>query len=269
MKRALRQNTPAPGAPRPVPLIRAEHIDKSYTAAEGNVLPVLQDISLTIEQNDSVALLGPSGCGKTTLLHLMAGFLQPDGGQLYYKGKTLREPNPQTGVLFQSPTLFDWLTVEDNVAFGLKQAGLAKAERKARCSDFIRRVGLDGFEKAYPAQLSGGMQQRAALARILVLEPEVLLLDEPFGALDAMTRRNMHKLLIELRKDISVTTVFITHDVEEAVILAERVVILSQRPTRIIKEVKVPFTPEESLDVDSHGFADIKRQIRTLLEQTD
>ncbi|MEL7621962.1 MAG: ABC transporter ATP-binding protein [Clostridiales bacterium] len=267
MRRDLKQNTPSPGTPRPVPLMRAEHIGKSYTAADGNLLPVLQDISLAIGQNDSVALLGPSGCGKTTLLHLMAGFLQPDGGQLYYKGNPLGEPNSKTGVLFQSPTLFDWLTVEDNVAFGLKRAGLAKAGRQARCSDFIRRVGLAGFEKAYPAQLSGGMQQRAALARILVLEPEVLLLDEPFGALDAMTRRNMHKLLLGLRKDIPVTTIFITHDVEEAVILAERVVVLSQRPARIIREVTVPFTPEESLDVDSHAFADIKGQIRALLEQ--
>ncbi len=269
MRSDLRQNSPAPVSPKPAPLIRAEHIGKSYTAADGNLLPVLQDISLAIEQNASVALLGPSGCGKTTLLHLMAGFLQPDGGQLYYKGKPLGELHPQTGVLFQSPTLFNWLTVEDNVAFGLKRAGLAKAERQARCAGFIRRVGLAGFEKAYPAQLSGGMQQRAALARILVLEPEVLLLDEPFGALDAMTRRNMHKLLFELRKDIPFTTVFITHDVEEAVILAERVVVLSQRPARIIKEVTVPFTPEESLDVDSHAFADIKKQIRTLLEQTE
>ncbi len=250
-------------------MIQAENLRKSYTAADGNVLPVLQDISLAIDQNDSVALLGPSGCGKTTLLHLMAGFLQPDQGRLYYKGKPLGEPSPKTGVLFQSPTLFDWLNVEDNVAFGLKQVSLPKARRQERCADLIRRVGLAGFEKAYPAELSGGMQQRAALARILVLEPEVLLLDEPFGALDAMTRRSMHKLLIELRRDIAVTTVFITHDVEEAVILAERVVIFSQRPAQIVGEVRVPFTPEESLDVDSHAFADIKHQIRTLLELKD
>ncbi|GAB7540866.1 ABC transporter ATP-binding protein [Cupriavidus sp. CuC1] len=202
------------------------------------VLPVLSRVSLTAEPGEFVALLGPSGCGKSTLLRLVAGLEPPRRGTLAVDGVPIGGPDPSRVVVFQDPTLYPWRTVWDNAALGLEARGLLSSQRE-RVDDALARVGLTEFARAYPRQLSGGMAQRAALARALVNEPRLLILDEPLGKLDSLTRLSMQGELVSLWQRSRFTALLVTHDVEEALLLATRVIVFSERPARITAEIKI------------------------------
>jgi NitT/TauT family transport system ATP-binding protein len=207
--------------------------------------PVLAPTDLHLPAGSFTALLGPSGCGKSTVLGAVAGFVRPTAGQVTAGDGPVSGPGPERGVVFQHYALFPWRTARGNVEFALKRLGLPRAERRRRALDALAGVGLaDGAEK-YPAQLSGGMQQRVALARALAAEPEVLLLDEPFGALDALTRARMQELLHEIWQRTGLTVLFVTHDIDEALALAERVVVLGGTPGRVLADHRVPAGPPD------------------------
>src|SRR2546430_4270423 len=199
----------------------------------------VDSVSFQVREREFVALVGPSGCGKTTCLRLAAGLDFPSSGSVKVGGKTVVEPGPQRAVVFQQFALFPWKTVHDNIDFGLRSQGVPEFERRARIASQLELMGLQGYESAYPHELSGGMQQRVAIARCYVLNPEVLLMDEPFGALDAQTRTLMQEELIKLARRNPRTVLFITHAVEEAVYLADRVVVMTRRPGRIAEVVDV------------------------------
>ncbi len=219
--------------------LRIEHVSKSFQLAGGPLL-VLDDISLTVAPGEFVAIVGGSGCGKSTLLRLLAGLDTEYQGQLLHDGQPITGTGLQRGLVFQDHRLFPWLTVEQNVALSFTNTDVPAAERKQRVAAEIARVGLDGFADAYPHQLSGGMSQRAAIARALVGRPDVLLLDEPLGALDALTRVRLQQELRRLWQDEGITMVMVTHDIEEAVYLADRVVVLEARPGRVRRIQPVP-----------------------------
>lgn len=204
---------------------------------EGRPLPVLDDVSLTVRPGEFVALLGPSGCGKSTLLRLVAGLEPPLSGTLTLDGAPLRGPDPSRVLVFQDPTLFPWRNVWSNVAIGLEAQGRLKRDR-GRIDEVLDLVNLGGFGKAYPHQLSGGMAQRVALARALVNEPRLLLLDEPLGKLDSLTRISMQAEIVRLWQEAGLTALLVTHDVEEALILAERVIVFSDRPARVVADIR-------------------------------
>lgn len=219
--------------------LRIEHVSKSYPL-KGESLLVLDDISLSVEPGEFVTIVGGSGCGKSTLLRLLAG-LDPDyQGTLLHDGVPIDGPTLQRGLIFQDHRLFPWLTVEQNVEMAFTNTDVPTAERRRRVAAEIARVGLDGFAGAYPHQLSGGMSQRAAIARALVGRPDVLLLDEPLGALDALTRLHMQKELRRLWQEEGITMLMVTHDIEEAVYLADRVVVLEARPGRVRRIQQIP-----------------------------
>jgi NitT/TauT family transport system ATP-binding protein len=193
----------------------------------------LDEVSLEVRRREFIALLGPSGCGKSTLLYLVGGFLPTVRGAISIEGKPVAGPGPDRGIVFQHFALFPWKTVRSNVLYGLEKLGVARGERERRAQSFIDMVGLHGFEESYPSQLSGGMKQRAAIARTLAIDPEILLMDEPFGALDAQTRSLMQSELLGIWQRSPKTVIFVTHDVQEAVYLAQRVVVMSARPGRV------------------------------------
>jgi NitT/TauT family transport system ATP-binding protein/sulfonate transport system ATP-binding protein len=199
----------------------------------------LEPTTLTVEQNDFITILGPSGCGKSTLLRIVAGLDRPSTGEVLLNGKPVTRPGPDRGMVFQSYTLFPWLTVAENIAFGLREKGLPVAEQAEIVGAYIEKVGLSGFAAHWPKQLSGGMQQRTAIARALANDPEILLLDEPFGALDNQTRSLMQELLLGIWEREKKTVLFVTHDIEEAVFIASRVIVMSARPGRIKADIKV------------------------------
>lgn len=251
-------------------MLTAKQISKTFPGQNGTGVQVIDSIDFTMDKGDSIAILGPSGCGKTTFLNILAGFITPDSGRIIADGQEIASPGSHASVVFQAPTLFDWLSVEENIEFSLKQAGESKTTRREKSSVLISQVELTGFEKAYPAQLSGGMQQRVALARALINQPKILLLDEPFAALDALTRRRMQQLLVVLMESRPISTVFITHDIEEAMLLSKRILIFSARPAGIMADFKVPSELIHGFDmVDSHEFADLKHDIRAVLENND
>jgi NitT/TauT family transport system ATP-binding protein len=196
----------------------------------------LDNVSLSVRDREFLALLGPSGCGKSTLLYLLGGFLPVEAGTITVDDRKVAGPGPDRGVVFQNFALFPWKTVRQNVLYGLEKAGMAKPERERRTQELIELVHLTGFEDSFPSQLSGGMKQRVAIARTLAVDPEILLMDEPFGALDAQTRGLMHEELLAIMKRAPKTVVFVTHDVREAVYLADRVAVMTARPGRI-KEI--------------------------------
>jgi len=212
--------------------LRIEHVSKSFQLKAGPLL-VLDDISLTVEPGEFVAIVGGSGCGKSTLLRLLAGLDTDYQGKLLHDGQPIFGTGLQRGLVFQDHRLFPWLTVEQNVALSFTNTDVPQAERRKRVAAEITRVGLDGFADAYPHQLSGGMSQRAAIARALVGRPDVLLLDEPLGALDALTRVRLQQELRRLWQDEGITMVMVTHDIDEAVYLADRIVVLEARPGRV------------------------------------
>ncbi|HVV94578.1 MAG TPA: ABC transporter ATP-binding protein [Hyphomicrobiales bacterium] len=227
---AVRTEMLAMGDTTAAPRIRVEGITHQYRPARGRSVVALQDVSLAVGAQEFVALLGPSGCGKSTLLYLIGGFLPIEEGAITVAGKPVAGPGPDRGIVFQHFALFPWKTVMGNVLYGLERQGLPREQRLSRAKTFIEMVGLDGFEDSYPAQLSGGMKQRAAIARTLAFDPDILLMDEPFGALDAQTRSLMQAELLEIWEKTHKTVIFVTHDVQEAVFLAQRVVVMSARP---------------------------------------
>ena len=240
-----------------------ENINKEFTTAQGKVLPALQDINLTINEEEFVALVGPSGCGKSTLLNLTAGLLEPTSGTIKF---TEVEGNrkPRMSIVFQETGLFPWRSVAENVAFGLEAEGFPADKSKERISHYIELVGLKGFEKSYPHQLSGGMRQRVGIARALAIEPDVLLMDEPFSALDAQTRTIMQEELVTLWEKTRLTTLYVTHNIQEAVMLADRVVLLSRRPGKISKVLTIDI-PRADRDKPEHA-EEIAEFIRIIWE---
>ncbi|MDR2261488.1 MAG: ABC transporter ATP-binding protein [Azoarcus sp.] len=217
--------------------IRIERVSHGFDTPAGR-LEVLEDVDLDVAPGEFVALLGPSGCGKSTLLRLVAGLEPASSGAIFQDGAPIIRPDPSRIVVFQDPTLFPWRTVRDNVALGLQAQGILKQE-KSRVGAALRKVGLESFARAYPHQLSGGMAQRAALARALVNNPRLLILDEPLGKLDSLTRLEMQSELVSLWQKNGFSVLLVTHDVEEALFLARRVVIFSPRPARIVAEITV------------------------------
>ncbi|WP_234189876.1 ABC transporter ATP-binding protein [Shinella sp. NM-101] len=205
--------------------VAIRHLSKSYTL-DGRPLPVLSDVNLNIRSGESLAIVGASGSGKTTLLRILAGLENADGGEVLIDGRAVKGVGAERAVIFQEPRLLPWLTVLENVAFGLDTRGVGRAEGKNRARRYVQLVGLQAFENAYPRQLSGGMAQRVGIARALAVQPEIQLLDEPLGALDAMTKIGMQQELTRIWRDEDVTTILVTHDLEEAVYLADRILIL-------------------------------------------
>ena len=212
------------------PKLRAEHLGVVFDR-DGQSLPVLEDINLEVSDGEFICLVGPSGCGKSTLLNAMAGFLSPTSGSVAIDGKTVTGPDPRRILVFQERGVFPWLTVEGNIGFGLSK--LPRAEREERIAHYVKTVRLEGFENSYPSDLSGGMKQRLQVARALAVNPDILFLDEPFGALDSVTRVIMRGELLRIWQAERRTILFVTHDIDEAVQLADRVVVLSSRPARI------------------------------------
>jgi NitT/TauT family transport system ATP-binding protein len=216
--------------------VRIRGLSKSFHP-NGHEVRVLENIDLDVRDGELVCILGPSGCGKSTLLNLVGGFLRPSSGEISIDGTFVREPDPRRIFVFQERGVFPWLTVEGNIGFGL--AGLSPKEKAARIAHYVRLVGLEGFEKAYPQELSGGMKQRVEVARALAVNPDVLYLDEPFGALDSITRLVMRGELLRIWEAEKKTILFVTHDIDESVQLADRVVVLSARPGSIRRIVEV------------------------------
>lgn len=230
----------------------------------------VQALECQIEPGEFVCILGPSGCGKSTLLGALAGHLQPAQGRLEVDGVPVQGPSPQRGMVFQQHTLFPWRSVRDNVAFGLKMSGVGKSERLAAADEMLSLVGLDGFADRWPNQLSGGMQQRVEIARVLINRPRLLLMDEPFGALDALTRLKMQALLLDIWTRIRTTVVFVTHDIDEALFLADRLLVMSSRPGRIIEDLRLDFVrPRLTELVTSPEFSRLKRHCLELLRHED
>jgi NitT/TauT family transport system ATP-binding protein len=230
----------------------------------------VQGLDCQIEAGQFVCVLGPSGCGKSTLLGALAGHLQPRTGTLDVDGVSVSGPSPQRGMVFQQHTLFPWRRVRDNVAFGLKMRGLGKAERYRAADEILALVGLEGFAGHWPDQLSGGMQQRVEIARVLVNRPRLLLMDEPFGALDALTRLHMQELLLDIWTRIRTTVVFVTHDIDEALFLADRLLVMSPRPGRIIEDLRLDFARPRTTELVTHPeFTRLKRHCLELLRHEE
>ncbi len=249
------------------PILRAEHVTRSFSIGRGPAVVAVQDFSLDVVAGELVCLLGASGCGKTTMLNLFAGFIQPTEGRVLLHGEPITGIEPRCGVVFQSYALFPWHTVQGNVEFGLRMRRTPAAERRRRAARFIELVKLQGFERHYPNELSGGMQQRVTLARILAADPEVLLMDEPFAALDAMTRQEMQEELLRIQETSGKTVVFITHSIDEALILADRIVVMTPRPGRVksIVHNTLPRPRHVSIQL-SPDYAELKARIWALVE---
>jgi NitT/TauT family transport system ATP-binding protein/sulfonate transport system ATP-binding protein len=217
-----------------------EGVARTFPATRGGVpTQALLPVDLGVEDNDFITILGPSGCGKSTLLRIVAGLDQPTQGRVLLDGATVTGPGPDRGMVFQSYTLFPWLTVRQNICFGLREKGMPATEQAQKSDYFIAQTGLRGFENHFPKQLSGGMQQRTALARALANDPKILLLDEPFGALDNQTRALMQELLLGIWEADRKTVLFVTHDIDEAIFMASRVVVMSARPGRIKADIRI------------------------------
>ena len=248
-------------------LLELRHVSKSFRHAKGN-LRVLEDLNFSVEEGEFIAVVGPSGCGKSTMLRIMNGLIAPSTGQVLYKDRQVDGINPECALVFQSFALLPWLTVKANVELGLEARGLSPAEREKRASVYIDKVGLDGFEEAYPRELSGGMKQRVGLARALAVEPRVLLMDEPFSALDALTAITMREELLDLWQspDMPVhTIVIVTHVIEEAVELGGRIAVMSASPGRIAAELKVDLARPR--DRRQEAFNALTDKVFSLIEE--
>ena len=249
-------------------IVKIDHVEKIYQGRSGEVV-ALNGVDMEIGENEFVCVVGPSGCGKSTLLNIIAGLERPTSGRVCVKGKEVINPGSERGVIFHQYALFPWLTVKKNVKFGLKLRGVKEPELSAIADKYFRLVGLEEFGDSYPKELSGGMKQRVAIARAYAVNPEILLMDEPFGALDAQTRTQLQTELLETWEKEKKTCFFITHDVEEAIILAQRVVIMSARPGRVkeIVPVNIPYPrtqetkmTKEFLDLKVHVWGQVYRE---------
>ena len=243
--------------------LKIEQVSRTFPTRHGNApTRALEPTDLTIGNNDFVTILGPSGCGKSTLLRIVAGLDRPTSGRVTLDGRDVTGPGADRGMVFQSYTLFPWLTVRENIAFGLRERGVPEAERNKMADAFIRQVGLAGFENHWPKQLSGGMQQRTAIARALANDPKILLLDEPFGALDNQTRALMQEMLLGIWERDQKTVLFVTHDIEEAIFLGSRVIVMSARPGRIKAEIAVDLPHPRSYKIKTTPeFVQLKERL--------
>lgn len=251
------------------PAVRIEHVYKTYRTQQGEDVVALQDINLTINRGDFICVVGPSGCGKTTLLNMLAGYEMPTSGWIQANAKQIDGPSPQRGVVFQKPTLYPWLTVKGNVEFGMRMQGMSKKERGAIADEFLRLVGLGDAGNRRPYELSGGMQQRCQIARVLATDPELIMMDEPYGALDALTRETLQNELLRIWRERKKTVFFITHSVDEAVFLGTRVIVMSKHPGTVVMDVPVDIAatmPEDAMPEDIRSAPEF---VRLCAEITD
>jgi len=263
----LSSPTVAPPERAPDARIVFDHVSVEFPSRRGT-LRVVDDVSYRIADGEFVAIIGPSGCGKTTMMNIVAGFMQPTRGHVLLDGEPIKGPGPDRGVIFQEYGVFPWLTVRDNIAFGLHLAAnrVEPAERDEICSRYMRLMGLTEFADAWPKMLSGGMRQRLALARAYAIRPQFLLMDEPFGALDAQTRTAMQGLLLQVLATEGKTVMLITHSVEEAIYLASRIIVMSARPTRIREEIRIPFAYPRAESVhETREFNELRSHVRDLV----
>jgi sulfonate transport system ATP-binding protein len=251
----------------PAQRVRFDHVSLSFDAPKGT-LKVVEDVSYDIKDGDFIAVIGPSGCGKTTMMSMLAGFQKPTAGQVLFDGRPVKGPGSERGVIFQEYGVFPWLTVKENIAFGLqlKANHVALSEQNQICDHYLALMGLADFANSYPKHLSGGMRQRLAIARAYAVKPQFLLMDEPFGALDAQTRVNMQNLLLEVLATEGKTVMLITHSVEEAIYLASRIVVVTARPARIKTIIDVPFSyPRDESIQERAEFGELRSHIRDLV----
>ncbi|MCG6796513.1 ABC transporter ATP-binding protein [Geobacillus sp. YHL] len=250
-----------------VPLLAVENVTKTYNNDSHEVV-ALKNISLSVEKGQFVSIVGPSGCGKTTLLEILCGLRTPSSGAVKIKGETITGPHKSIGIVFQEESTFPWRTVLENVEFGLQMQGVGKSERREKARRMIAMVGLSGFEHAYPYQLSGGMKQRVAIARTLVTEPEIVVMDEPFGALDEQTRLILGGELLKIVEQTKATVVLVTHSIQEAALLSDLIVVLSARPGRIKELIRSPLPkPRDATILTTPEFANITQRIWSSLEE--
>jgi NitT/TauT family transport system ATP-binding protein len=251
--------------------LSVHNLARAFYSPQGEKIDALKDVNFEVEDAFSPqgrdigefrVLLGPSGCGKSTLLRMIAGLDKPDSGEILVNGQPITGPSKDRGMVFQKYTSFPWLTVEENVEYGMRINGVPAAQRKETAEKLLKAVGLSEFAGVYPETLSGGMQQRVAIARTLALRPSVILMDEPFGALDAQTRSEMQQLLLQIWDETACTILFVTHDVEEAVYLADRIFIMSSHPGTIVEDVQVPFERPRNLELkESSAFHDLQHYV--------
>ena len=250
-------------------VLELRNVGKMFVNPDGKAFQAIRDVDLVVRDlpgsGEFRVILGPSGCGKSTILNIVAGLFPPTTGEALLRGKAIGGPGPDRGMVFQSYSSYPWLTVLDNVAFGLKLRGVPRAEREKVARTWVKKVGLEGTERKYPGQLSGGMRQRVAIARTLAVKPQIILMDEPFGALDVQTRLGMQNLINELWEEIDATILFVTHDIPEAVYLADKIHILSAAPGTIVREIDI--------DLPLHRTEDLKstsrfRELETLVLDT-
>ncbi len=251
------------------PLLEISGLYKRFYTKAGEVV-ALQDINLTVHRREFMCVLGQSGCGKSTLIRILAGLETPSAGQVLVDGSPVTGPGRDRGMVFQSYTLFPWLTVKQNVMFGPRMAGKSGVTNEGEARQWLALVGLDKFEDSYPHQLSGGMKQRAAIARALANEPRILLMDEPFGALDPQTRQQMQAYLLQIWKNVDITIFFITHDLDEAIFLSDRILVLDPRPGRVREIVEVPVPrPRDHEQMRSAEFISTKQHLQTIIHPED
>jgi NitT/TauT family transport system ATP-binding protein len=247
--------------------VQFDHVSLTFGTPKGP-LNVVEDVTYDINDGDFIAVIGPSGCGKTTMMSMLAGFQKPTTGQVLFDGLPVKGPGPERGVIFQEYGVFPWLTVKQNIAFGLqlKANHVAASEREHICEHYLELMGLSDFANSYPKHLSGGMRQRLAIARAYAVKPQFLLMDEPFGALDAQTRANMQNLLLGVLATEGKTVMLITHSVEEAIYLASRIVVVTARPARIKQIIDVPFAyPRDESLQERPEFGELRSHIRELV----
>ena len=258
--------TPMAAPVHAAPRLQVDKVSLRYQKPDGGVFTALDQVSFEVPDQQFAVLVGPSGCGKSSLLYLTAGLNEPTEGEIYVGGQQVQGPGADRGMVFQSYTLFPWLTVRQNVEFGLKRRGMAAAQRKEIVDYYVNEVGLTGFADNYAKQLSGGMMQRVAIARALANDPQILLMDEPFGALDSQTRLQMQQLLLRVWGNSKKTVLFVTHDIDEAILLGDRVYVMGARPGRIKQILDVPIERPRHLDmVMERSFIEMKREIFGLL----
>src|SRR5437016_211385 len=250
------------------PKLRIREATVAFRTRRGGEVVAIDRLSLDVADCQIVSIVGPSGCGKSTLLRLVAGLVPPSSGEIWLDGHQVTDPGADRGMVFQSYTLFPWLTVQGNVEFGPRLRGVPESERRAVAGRYIQRVGLTGFEHAYPKELSGGMMQRVAIARALANDPEVLLMDEPFGALDAQTRAFMGELLLDIWQKSPKTILFVTHDIDEALFLGDRVYVMTARPGRFRAEVSLSLPRPRTLEATtSEEFVGAKRRVLAMIRE--
>lgn len=249
--------------------LKINNVNMEFSQQGGKLL-ALSDINLDIYENEFVCLIGPSGSGKTTMLNLLAGFVSPTSGKILLDGREIHGPGPDRAVVFQNDAVFPWMTVADNVGYGLKMTAISKNERKKNVDKLLELVGLQDFEKSWPRELSGGMRKRVDLARALAVSPSILLMDEPFGALDIMTKEKLQLEVTKLWQQEPRTTVFVTHDIEEAIFLGDRIVVLTVRPGRIHSIYEVEFPRPRDLDLKTTAdFVQLRQELRHILSSLE